>query len=222
MTPQHTLPATVLGLAALAMTTSSTADTRDGWSIVPTVGVSQLGDQSPAISGSDTVADGDLDVAIDAGFVAGLGLRYFYANSRWSSEVAWEYRSNDSTTTAANGAVLPDGNYASNTFFLNGRYDLTDGDTWTPYIGAGLSWLQEVDLDSEDAEGERSFSDSGAVGFQIMAGVNRDLSERFFVTGELRYTNNTGLDLEEENGNGRVTGIDYQPVTLGLGLGVRF
>jgi opacity protein-like surface antigen len=194
----------------------------DGWSIVPYIGLSQLGDQSADLTGAEDIVDGGLDIAIDSGFTAGLGVRYDYEDSRWASEFGWEYRSNDSETTAADGRVLPGGNYASNIIYVNARYALTEGNHWTPWIGGGLSWFQEIDLDSEDADGERSFSDSGSVGFQIMAGVDYDLSNRIYLTGELRYSSQSDLDLEAEGGSGRVTGIDYQPITLGLGLGFRF
>jgi outer membrane protein W len=55
-----------------------------------------------------------------------------------------------------------------------------------------------------------------------MVGVDYNLSNRFYITSELRYGSHRSLDLEEEDGNGRVTNIDYQPVTLGLGVGIRF
>lgn len=220
----HTRRMLRAAVSSLVFLTSGNAiaDDRDGWSVVPYVGISILGDQSPRLTGANDIVDGSLDIAVDNGFTAGLGLRYAYKDSRWISEFGWEYRSNDSATTAADGSLLPDGNYASNSVYLNGRYDLLDGETWTPWVGAGLTWIQEIDLDSEDDAGERSFADSGSVGFQVMAGVNRDLNDRFYLTGELRYSSQTRLDLDEEEGSGRVSGIDYQPLTLGLGLGVRF
>lgn len=218
--PAATALITTLSCAIGAIAPAWAAD--EGWSVVPYVGLSQLGDQSPDITDADDIVDGGLDIAIDSGFTAGLGVRYDYADSRWTSEFGWEYRSNDAQTTTADGSVLPDGNYASNVFYVNGRYALTDGNRWTPWVGSGLTWIQEVDLDSEDAEGERSFADGGSVGFQVMAGADVDLNERIYLTGELRYASQTGLDLDEENGDGRVNDIDYQPITLGLGVGVRF
>ena len=212
--------AIALGSALVTTLTSHAAD--DRWSIVPYVGISQLGNQSPTIIGGEDIVDGGLDISAGSGFTAGLGIRYGYENSRWNSEIGWEYRSNDSETTTANGSVLPDGNYASNIFYLNGRYSLTDGNRWMPWLGGGLTWIQELDLDSENIDGERSFSISSSVGFLIMAGVDYNLSNRFYITSELRNGSHRSLDLEEEDGNGRVTNIDYQPVTLGLGIGIRF
>ena len=215
------LAAASLAISAALLTTSATA-AGAGWSVVPYVGISQLGDQSPGLSGAADIADGTLDIAVDTGFTAGLGFRYDYPGSRWSSEFGWEYRSNDSDTTDATGLALPGGNYASNIFYINGRYALGEGKAWTPWVGAGLTWVQEVDLDSENTDGERSFEDSGAVGFQAMAGVDYRFTDRLYLTTELRYSSLTGLDLSEENGDGRISDIDYQPVTLGVGLGLRF
>lgn len=211
---------TISGSAAL--TSPPTHAASEGWSVVPYFGLSALGDQSPQVAGADNIADGDLDVAVDSGFTAGLSVRHDYKNSRWTSEFGWEYRANDSSTTAADGVSLPDGNYASNMFYLNGRYALTDKARFTPWVGGGLTWVQEIDLDSENSEGERSFASSGSMGFQLMAGVDYDLSERFYLSGELRYSSQRSIDLNEEGGSGRVTDIDYQPVTLGVGIGYRF
>lgn len=194
----------------------------EGWSVVPYLGFSQLGDQSPDITGANDIADGRLDITIDSGFAAGLAVRYDYANSPWTSEIGWEYRSNDSAATTADGSVLPDGNYASNIFYLNGRYALNEDKRLTPWVGGGLAWIQEIDLDSEDSDGERSFEDSGSIGFQVMVGADYYLNERIYLTSEVRYSNHSEIDLDEESGNGRVTGIDYQPITLGLGAGFRF
>ena len=48
------------------------AETRAGWSVLPHVGSSLLGDPSPRIVGAGGIADGELDVAVDAGLAAGL------------------------------------------------------------------------------------------------------------------------------------------------------
>ncbi|MFK8080648.1 MAG: outer membrane protein [Granulosicoccus sp.] len=217
---RYVVAATAVGSALVTVAPLHAAG--DRWSVVPYIGLSQLGDQSANLAGANDIVDGGLDIAVDSGFTAGLGIRFDYEDSRWTSELGWEYRSNDAETTTVDGGVLPAGNYASNTFYINGRYALTEGNRWTPWAGGGLTWIQEVDLDSESTDGERSFSSSGSIGFQVLAGVDYELTERLYLTSELRYSSQTGLDLEEENGDGRVRDIDYQPVTLGLGLGFRF
>lgn len=210
----------VLG-GGLLIASQITSASGSGWSIVPYLGFSQLGDQAPSFA-ADGIAGGEADISIDSGFTGGVSIRYDYADSRWTSELGWEYRSNDATITSSDGSQLPGGNYASNTFLLTGRYALSEGSRFTPWIGGGLSVVQEIDLDSEGADSERSFSASGSIGFQVMAGVDYDITDRVYLSGELRYTSFTDLDLNEEGGDGQVSGLDYQPVTIGLGLGIRF
>lgn len=213
----------LITLAGSASATLSPANAAgEGWSVVPYVGISVLGDQSPDFAGADNIADGPADISVDQGFTAGLGVRYDYPDSRWTSEFGWEYRSNDSDTTVADGTELPGGNYASNVFYINARYALREGRRLTPWLGAGATWIQEVDLDSENADGERSFADSGSIGVQLMAGADYDITDRLYLTGELRYSSQTDIDLSEEGGDGQVTGMDYQPITAGLGIGFRF
>ena len=198
------------------------ADDRTGLSLIPLFGYSQLSDQTAVLSGLDS-GNGAARVEIDSGFMAGLALRYQF-DSPFSSEFGWEYRSNDSVIIDAAGMELPAGNYASNVFYFNGRYDpaVTFG-RFRPWIGGGLSIVQEVDLDSESAAGEVSFSDSGSIGYQLMVGVDVEMTGPWYVTTELRYSDQRGLTLEqEETGDGIVTAIDYQPITVQLGIGYRF
>ncbi len=209
-------------LYALAGTTQNAYSAGEGWSVLPHAGISQLSDQAGSFGSAVDIADGEFDVALNSGFTAGLSFRHDYSNSPWTTEFGWEYRSNDSEITTSDAMTLAAGNYASNTFFLNGRYALADTWQFTPWLGAGISILQEIDLDSEGAGPERSFSTSGDIGYQLMAGVDYDISERLYLTLEVRYTQFSDLDLTEEGGSGLISGIDYKPVTAGVGLGIRF
>lgn len=217
MKPQY------LSCCAILLTAATTTVAKaNDWSIVPYTGLSFMQDQSLNLVGLGGGLGGDADLSLEGGFVAGLSARVHYDDSRWISEFGWEYRSNDATITAEDGSRLPGGNYASNIFYLNGRYRLVESQPITPWLGVGLLWTQEVDLDSENTSGERSFSDSGSIGYQLMAGADYDLSEQFYLTGEIRYSTQHGLELSEETGNGAVTEVDYQSLTMSLGVGYRF
>ncbi|MBX2824135.1 MAG: porin family protein [Gammaproteobacteria bacterium] len=224
---RRVMPAVIL---SFALSPAWTGADDSGWSVMSFGGLSLLSDQNAtgtALAAEQGTgageANGDIDVLLDNGFAAGLELRYNY-DSPFSVGIGWEYRSNDSEIRLTDGTALPSGNYASNIFFLNGRYALaTASDVWQPWVGAGLTVVQEIDLDSESTSGEQSFSDGGSVGFQLMAGVNRTLSDRWYLSGEIRYSDLRGLSLTSETGgNGRISDLDYPPVTLQLGLGYRF
>ncbi len=206
-------------ILALQPLVSAAADER--WSVRPYVGVSQMSDVTGNSSAVGAV-DGALDVDLDSGFTAGFAVGYAL-NERWDAEFAWEYRSNDSATTLADGTRFADGNYASNLISVSAAYAFSPRGRWQPYIGAGLTWAQEIDIDLETAGVETSFEGDGDVGYRLFAGVDYELAERWSVNGELRYGSTTGITLANEAAPGsEFTDLDYEPLTLAVGLRYRF
>ena len=121
------------------------------------------------------------------------------------------------------GLGFTDGNYASNTIWLNGFYYFTGGQRLTPYLGAGIGLIEEIDIDLEAGDApERSFSDNGDVTWQVFAGLDYRLGQRWDLNAELRYSILNDVDLKEETGDGRLSGLDYNPVTMQLGVRYRF
>jgi opacity protein-like surface antigen len=157
--------------------------------------------------------------AYDTGFAGGLGIGYRYGNG-FSAEIDWEYRSNDNDRIGfSDGTSFSDGNLASSTFYLNGYY------TWEkafagvrPFVGAGVGWVQEIDLDLEAGGVETSYSGDGDMAWQFMLGAETELAANWRVQGELRYTRVAGVDLAQEGGAGRISDLDYDTWTLGLGI----
>ncbi|WP_338519821.1 porin family protein [Alteromonas gracilis] len=192
------------------------------WYIKPTFGVSMLSDQDGQVT--DVLGQtGNVDINLDRGFNAGIAAGYF-VNDNWAAELYWEYRSNDSETTLPGGLQFTDGNFASSVIGIN-AYHYFDSDTdWRWFVGAGLAFTQEIDIDLEDASGERSFSGSGDTGFQLMFGADYTLSKHLSAQAEVRYTNITDIDMDaEENVTiGTFENIDYTPLSLQLSLKYSF
>lgn len=191
-----------------------------GWYLKPLVAISQLSDQTGTTAGVGML-NGATNVQLDSGYAAGLNLGYSYGNN-WAAEIGLEYRSNDSEVTLADGQRFSDGNYASNSFFLNGIYRFDSSNNWHPYLGAGLSWVQEIDIDLEMAGSELSYSGDSDNGFQIFAGIDYEVNSRWSVLGEVRYSSISDVELSGENTTGRFSGLDYNPVSLQIGLKYRF
>ena len=165
---------------------------------------------------------GEADINLDTGFTGGLGVGYRF-NPRVALEFGWEYRSNDSSVTLNGSSEFDDGNYASNLFYLNGHYFFESSDKWQPYVGAGLTWIEEIDIDLERNGSEQSYSGDGDTGCQIFAGVNYELGNAWDLQTELRYGSISDIDLKGESGDpGAISGIDYETTTLQLGLVYRF
>ncbi len=186
-----------------------------GWFVKPYGGYSGLSDTSGSLNGEV------VDVSLDGGFAAGMGVGYRY-NQRWSAEVAWEYRSNESETEVG-PLTYGDGNYASNIFFVNGYRHFEPRGRFQPYVGVGLGWVQEIDIDLEGRGPEISYSGDGDVVFQVMAGADYLISEAWEISAEIRYANLTDVDLEGEGAAaGEIEGLDYEPITFNLGVVYRF
>lgn len=205
-------------LASLALPAAPALATDDDrWFVRPYVGLSQMSDLDSDFTDIDGLS-GEAEIDIDGGFTGGLSVGYRYSET-YAVEFGWEYRSNDSETLLAGTSEFDDGNYASNLFYLNGYYHFPRNGKWQPYVGAGLTWVEEIDIDLERGGDELSYSGDGDSGYQVFAGVNYDWSERWQIQGELRYGSITGIDLSGEgNDVGEFDGIDYETTTLQVGL----
>ena len=211
----------LLAATGLILMTSTPVMATDTWFVRPYVGLSQMSDLSSDFSNIDGLS-GDADIDLETGFTGGIGIGYRYTD-RVAVEFGWEYRSNDSETTLNDISEFDDGNYASNIFYLNGHYQFEKKDKWQPYVGAGLTWVEEIDIDPERNGDELSYSGDGDVGYQVFAGINYDLNQAWKLQSELRYGSITDIDLEGESKDvGEFDGIDYETTTLQIGLVYEF
>ncbi|MCG7560329.1 outer membrane beta-barrel protein [Pseudoalteromonas sp. McH1-42] len=192
----------------------------DGWFVRPVIGTSFMSDTSGTSLNVDSVT-GSVDVDLNTGFNAGLGIGYRY-NKNWASEFYWEYRTNDSTVDLAGQSNFNDGNYASNIFYINTHYILTPESNWKTYLGAGLGWVQEVDIDLERGGVEQSYSGDGSVAWQLFLGTEKDIAENLSFQAELRYGRVSGIDLDGEGVPGTLMDLDYTTTTVQVGLRYEF
>jgi len=216
MTPRKLLIISAL----LTLSSTAIADTTK-WFTRPYVGLSQMSNLSAEFNNIDGLS-GDANITLDGGFTAGIGLGYRYDQSI-AIEFGWEYRSNESGVILADTSTFDEGNYASNIFYLNGHYTLAEHGPWQPYIGAGLTWAQEIDIDLERNNEERSYSGDGELGYQLFAGINYDMAKHWKLQPEFRYSSITDLALSgEDNTAGGFSRIDYKTITLQVGLVFEF
>lgn len=196
------------------------SDTESGWYLKPTLSSSQLSDTSSSRAEIETF-QGAAEIALDGGFSAG-GILGFEYSSKWASEIGWEYRSNDSQVTLSDGQVFSDGNYASNIIYLNGVYSFDSSSRWHPYLGGGVAWIQEVDVDLEGLGPELSYSGDGSIGFQAFLGINYELNSNWSLLGEVRLARFGKVDLVGEGNSGSIDSLDYNPTSVQIGLKYSF
>ncbi len=156
------------------------------------------------------------DVDVDTGVVAGGAFGYDYADSPWRAELEYTYRSADVTPATSLGTAS---DYAATAFMINGIYTFSTTGTLTPYVGAGIGVLTEVDLDIEGGAAAGEYEDSGVFAAQIMVGAEYPVSDRVGLYGELRYFAAGSQTLD---GTAGTIDADYDSIEALVGLSIRF
>jgi outer membrane protein W len=199
------------------------ADDTGKWSVKLYGGISTMGDQSIEQTGVPNVNGATGTINNDNGFMAGGSVGYNYTNNL-SVELAWDYRSNDSKTNFSNGTSFNDGNFASNILFVSGKYtfDTIPQTNLRPYIGAGLGYVQEIDLDLVTGGVEYSYSKNNEMAYQFMTGITYTLTKKIDLDAGLRYVRADSINLKRENGSGELRNVDYDPLSLAIGLSYKF
>lgn len=157
------------------------------------------------------------------GFGGDFGYRY---GNGWAAEVEWNYRSHAlDTLKKGSVTIASDGDYASNTLLINGLRRFPSGGAWTPYLGAGIGWVQEIDIDLTPSTGgaERSYSTS-KFAFQLIAGTEYAITPQWRLTADARWLRVGSVQLDNEAGNsgGTIGPLKYNPFSVQVGVRYSF
>jgi len=208
--------------AALVMLVAPAAPAEDRWYADVTGGITFL-DVSSLDVDLDDGAVGRADLDSDNGFGFGGALGREIADT-WRVEAELMYRTNEhSALDLPDGRSLTEGDYSSLIVSANGFYLFGDRtSSLRPFVGVGLGWIQEIDVDFEEGGVESSFSGDG-LAWSVMGGVSWRPSDRWSVDLEARYLGAWDLTMDGEEGpvGGRVK-ADYRLFSVGAGLTVRF
>lgn len=209
----------VFGCIALSAIPSLAATEPRGYYASIYAQASRLGSTSFDESGSAGFGSG-LKASFDNGLGFGGDIGFRYGNG-WAAEVEWNYRRHDlKSLRKGNATLVTDGDFASNIIFINGlrRFPSTSGG-WTPYIGAGVGWVQEIDFDLNSSGKERAWSKQGTLGIQLIAGTEIPMTKDWRLTADLRVLRLGSVELPAEEGvTGRLSKPNYNPVSVQVGL----
>ena len=182
-------------------------------------GTNFIGDKS--YNQTEVAAAGTIgNSSFDTGMMTGAAVGYFFTDHT-AAEISWDYRRNESdSNTFSDGTNFSSGDYASNIFFLNGFYhfDRIIESKLRPYLGAGLGYVEEIDLDLEAG----SYSSGGELATQLIAGTSYFLSNSWDLNADVRYVRASSMNLDQENGAGTIKGINYNHITLSVGAVYKF
>lgn len=185
---------------------------------------SRLGSSNLSESGALGAGNGlRAEFGSGSGFGADFGWRY---GNGWAAEVEWNYRSHALDSLKQGGSTLSrDGDFASNILFVNGLRRFPGNGALTPYLGGGIGWVQEIDFDITPSAGGTSRSYSGnKFAFQLIAGIEYALTPNWRLTADARWLRAGSVQLDNEAGNsgGRAGPLDYNPVSVQVGLRYSF
>ncbi len=214
-----TLIASALLLSSLIAGNALADD--DRYYVTGNVGIGFLGSED--LTYSDSVQTATAEADFDASF-AGGGTIGYYLTDRWRVEGELMYRRNDmQEITLAGVGTSPEGDFASLSLGISALYEFqpTDNPRLKTYVGAGLVFVQEIDIDFEVDSVETSF-ETDETGLQLQAGARYDLNDRLFMDLTARYLTVSGAQMEFPADTTRSIEADYSPLTLSLGLGWRF
>lgn len=184
------------------------------------LGSSNLSESGPAGAGNGLSAEFGSGTGLGADF----GWRY---GNGWAAEVEWNYRSHSLDSLRQGGINLArDGDFASNILLLNGLRRFPLGGAWTPYVGTGVGWVQEIDFDVTPSGGgaARSYSSGSKFAFQLIAGVEYAITPKWSLTADTRWLRVGSVQLDNETGNsgGRAESLSYNPLSAQVGLRYSF
>jgi hypothetical protein len=172
----------------------------------------------------DEVGSAGFGSGLTARFGSGLGLGgdigFRYGNG-WASELEWNWRRHNLKSLNRGGSTIASsGDFASNIIFVNGlRRFIGQPGSWTPYVGAGLGWVQEIDFDVNSGGTERAWSKKGKLAVQLIGGTEIPLGDAWRLTADVRLLRVGNVELPAEEGvNGRLTQPRYNPVSVQVGL----
>jgi opacity protein-like surface antigen len=161
------------------------------------------------------------EASLDTGALVGLAAGYRF-NRNFAADLDYVYRSNDidqikgaGGTTIANG-----GDLASVAIMANGYYYFDFAQSWSPYIGLGLGFLQEIDSDVELARvsSQKDLEDQ-VFAWQAMVGAELPIDSNWRFYGEGRFMSAPSPELSNSNGS---YSVDYNNLSLIFGIGYQF
>jgi opacity protein-like surface antigen len=165
---------TVFGAIFACLASAATAQDSGGFTLRAFGGLSDLQGTDISLRGLTSAG------SFSSSTIAGGAVGYDYPDSPWRSEIEFAYRSSE-----ASGKVT--GDYASTSIMVNGRYSFPTTGPVTPYVGAGLGFITEIDFDVTSQPNAGQYNDRGGLAGQIMLGADWSLNETWTLFGEVRY-----------------------------------
>jgi len=207
-----------LSVAVAAFGSTSLLAEENPWYARLNTGFSTLSDARLTLTDA-TVASAEFDSGLLWGGAVGRQSGAF----RLEAEIA--YRSNEISRQDLPGYRQDSeaGDFASLGLGLNLLYEFNLFENVVTYVGGGITYLEEIDIDLTDRQTneEISFSDNDFA-LQLMAGARYEMSDNWDIFTELRYFDGGTITLESESDSSLSIETDYKTTAVVFGVGYRF
>lgn len=181
-----------------------------GSSSLATTNLSESRTSLPTLTGKGSFGSG-------VGLGGAFGYRY---GNGWAAELAWDYRSHDVKRI---GGTPVQGDFASTTAFINGYYRFQKVGKVRPFVGAGLGYVTEMDMDLRRDVSEQEYSRRGGLAIQTIVGGEVELTDRWSVSADLRWSQMGSGSFKSTSAGATLSGKPkYQPTSVNLGVTYRF
>jgi len=217
-TPVKSLISASLAGVSLMVSPPVAAQDKAGWyvsayggsSALASTNLSDTRPSTPTLAGKASFGSG-------SGLGGGIGYRY---GNGWAAELVWDYRSHDLKRI---GDVAAAGDFASTVAFLNGYYRFQKVGVVRPFVGVGLGYVTEIDLDLSRGGSAQEYSRRGGLATQAIGGGEVDLTDRWSLSADLRWAQMGSGAFKSSNAGASLGGKPkYQPTSLNVGVTYRF
>ncbi|MDX1508511.1 MAG: outer membrane beta-barrel protein [Woeseiaceae bacterium] len=193
-----------------------------GWYASAGIGVGNLSNSSLTYSdgaNTDTVA-----TSFDTSFAGGGSVGYGFSNG-FTLEGEIMYRRNEfGAVSIPSLGDFTEGDFASLGFGVNLLYRFPIGSSgkWSGYAGPGYVWLQEIDIDFDDAGQQEISFETDDSGLQFKFGGRYDFSDRWFAEAGATYFSVDGVRMELPTEPTQTLTSDYDHWTASIAVGLHF
>lgn len=156
----------------------------------------------------------------DTGLRAAFELGYFF-KEYFSMEVAFNYFDNSFTANFSDGTIADGDSYSTRIDFLNFYYHFEKlKHDIRPYVGVGLGFASDVDLELTINGTRQTFSDNNQWAYQVMVGGEKQFEENWIANVELGHVGiNTNRFENEAFDNTRINSVDnYNAWSVSVGI----
>jgi len=109
---------------------------------------------------------------------------------------------------------------------LTVQYHFLPENNIRPYVGAGINWTifysEDTKSSLNDAIGDTTIDLDNSFGWALQAGVDIDVTEKFFFNIDIKYVDINTTATLNTGGAINTVDVDLDPIIIGVGFGMKF